>query len=229
MRTMHKILVTLLALLLISAGAGWWYTKPISLTAANKPAAEVTSAALVDESTYATAQKLAQLATTPAEHSYAQSALRIADHQLALAFTSALRDVETHPPTLSHEALKIQDRLTKSQALLDSDQQRVTQLEAALATASASQKDMLRDELDLAHAQSDLDKDEVEEADQDLLATGGNPQQRIELLVREHDAEAKTWAAAAAAAAAAAGTRAGPATAAAGIGAEKGGSFRQLL
>ena len=143
MRTMHNLWVTLLALLLISAGAGWWYTKPISLSAATKRAAELTSAALVDESTYATAHKLAQLATTPAEHTYAQSALRIADHQLALAFTSALRDVEAHPPALSPEALKIQDRLTKSQALLDSDQQRVTQLEAALATAPASQKDMV--------------------------------------------------------------------------------------
>src|ERR1019366_6184366 len=171
MRMMHKLSAALLALLLISAGAGWWSTQPISLTAANKRAAEVTSAALVDESSYATAQKLAQLATTPAEHSYAQSALRIADHQLALAFTSALRDVEAHPPTLSPEALKIQDRLTKSEALLVSDQQ------------------------------------------------------RIELLVREHDAQAKTRAAAAAAAAAAAGTGAGAATAAAGIGAEKGGSF----
>lgn len=229
MRMMHKLSAALLALLLISAGAGWWSTQPISLTAANKRAAEVTSAALVDESSYATAQKLAQLATTPAEHSYAQSALRIADHQLALAFTSALRDVEAHPPTLSPEALKIQDRLTKSEALLVSDQQRVAQLEGALATASAAQKDMLRDELDLAQAQLDLDKDEIEEADQDLLAAGGNPQQRIELLVREHDAQAKTRAAAAAAAAAAAGTGAGAATAAAGIGAEKGGSFRQLL
>jgi small-conductance mechanosensitive channel len=226
MKMMYKLWAALLALLLISAGAGWWYTKPAPLTAPNKRSAAVTSAALVDESTYATAQKLAQLATAPAEHSYAQSALRIADHQLALAFTSALRDVEAHPPTLSPEALKIQDRLTKSQALLDSDQQRVAQLEAALATASASQKDMLRDELDLAHAQSDLDKDEVEEADQDLLAAGGNPQQRIELLVREHDAQAKTRAAAAAAAAA--GTGAVATTGTAGVGAEQGGSFRQL-
>src|SRR5450631_2764616 len=161
MRTMHKILVTLLALLLISAGAGWWFTKPISLTAQNKRDAELSSAALVDESTYATAQKLAQLATTPEEQPYAQSALRVADHQLALAFTSALRDVEAHPPSLSPEALKIQDRRTKSQALLDSDQQRVAQLAAALATASASQKDVLQDELDLQQAQLDLDKDEL--------------------------------------------------------------------
>jgi len=226
MRTIHKIWVAMLALLLISAGAGWWYTKPISLTTQNKRDAELTSAAMVDESTYATAHKLAQLATTPAEHGYAQSALRIADHQLALAFASALRDVEAHPPTLSPEALKIQDRLAKSQALLDSDQQRVTQLEAALATAEASQKNMLRDELDLAQSQLDLDKDEVEEANQDLLAAGGNPQQRIELLEREHEAQAKTRTAAAAAAA---GAASGTATGTAVTGTEHGGSWRQLL
>jgi small-conductance mechanosensitive channel len=220
MRLMHKLWAVALALLLISAGAGWWYTKPPSLTAPNKRAAAVTSAALVDESTYATAQKLARLATTPEEQSHAQSALRIADHQLALAFTSALRDVEAHPPALSPEALEIQDRLTKSQALMDSDQQRATQLAAALAAASASQKDVLQDELDLAQAQLDLDKDELEEADQDLLAAGGNPQQRIEMLVHEHDAQAKTRAAAAAGA--------GANAAAAGAGTEHGGSFQQL-
>src|SRR5450631_4341862 len=199
MRTMHKILVTLLALLLISAGAGWWFTKPISLTAQNKRDAELSSAALVDESTYATAHKLAQLAITPAEHAYAQSALRIADHQLALAFTSALRDVEAHPPTLSPEALKIQDRLTKSQVLLDADQQRVAQLTADLAQAKLSQKDALQDELDLAKSQLDLDKDELEEAEQDLVAAGGNPQQRIEAMVQEHDAQVKARASGAAA------------------------------
>jgi small-conductance mechanosensitive channel len=212
----QKIWAGMLALLLIAAGAGWWHTKPLSLNATNKRTAGVTSTALVDESTYATAQKLAQLATTPEEQPYAQSALRVADHQLALAFTSALRDVEAHPPSLSPEALKIQDRRTKSQALLDSDQQRVAQLAAALATASASQKDVLQDELDLQQAQLDLDKDELEEADQDLLAAGGNPQQRIELLVHEHDAQAKTRAEARASAGAA------------GAGADQSGSFRQL-
>jgi small-conductance mechanosensitive channel len=214
MTMMHKLWAVMLALLLVSAGAGWWYTKPSSLTTPDKRAAAVTSAALVDESTYATAQKLAQLATSPEEQPYAQSALRIADHQLALAFTSALRDVEAHPPTLSPEALKIQDRLTKSQAQSDSDQQRVTQLAAALAAASATQKDMLQDELELAQAQLDLDKDELEEANQDLLAAGANPQQRIEMLVHEHDAQAKA--------------RATAATAAGASAAERGGSFQQL-
>ena len=49
----------------------------------------------------------------------------IADHELDLAFTEALRDVEAHPPTLTADAAAIQARITKSQALLSADQQRV--------------------------------------------------------------------------------------------------------
>jgi len=213
MSVLHKVWAAVLALLLIAAAAGWWHTKPPSPTVAKKRAAAVTSAALVDESSYATAQRLAQLATTSEEQPYALSALRIADHELALAFTAALRDAEAHPPVLSPEALKIQDRLVKSQALLESDQQRVAQLTAALAAAAASQKSGLQDELELAQSQLDLDKDEVEEANQDLAAAGGNPQQRIEAMVQEHDAQVKA--------------RTAAVPAAAGAGAEQRGALRE--
>jgi len=214
MKLLHKVWIAVLALLLIAAGAGWWLTKPLSPNTVKKRAAAVTSAALVDESTYTTALRLAHLAKTPEEQPYVLTALRVADHELALAFTAALRDVEAHPPDLSPEARAIQDRLVKSQALLDSDQQRVTQLSAALAAATESQKNGLRDELELAQSQLDLDKDELEEADQDLVAAGGNPQKRIEAMVQEHDAQVKARAAAT------------PAPALGG--AEKAGSLRQL-
>jgi small-conductance mechanosensitive channel len=193
----QKISAALLTLLLIAAGIAWWQTAPPSPKAIQRRAA-VTSAALVDESTYATAQRMAHLAATPEEQPFATTSLRVADHELALAFTAALRDVEAHPPTLSPDALKIQDRLQKSQTLLDADQQRVTQLTAEIAQAKLSQKDALQDELDLAQSQLDLDKDELEEADQDLVAAGGNPQQRIEVMVQEHDAQVKARATSAA-------------------------------
>ena len=192
----QKVLSALLALLLIAAAAAWWHTAPPSPKVIEKRAAALTSASLVDESTYTTAVRLAGLGTTPEEQPFVQSALRIADHELALAFTAALRDVEAHPPTLSPAALKIQDRLQKSQVLLDADQQRVTQLTADVAQAKTAQKDALQDELQLAQSQLDLDKDEVEEASQDLLAAGGDPQQRIESMIQEHDAQAKARSAA---------------------------------
>ncbi|MDB6082288.1 MAG: LigA [Gammaproteobacteria bacterium] len=191
----RRISVALLTLLLVGAGIAWWETAPPSPKAVQRRAAAVTSAALVDESTYATALRMAQLAGTPEEQPFVQTALRVADHELALAFTAALRDVEAHPPTLSPEALKIQERLRKSQALLEADQQRITSLTADIAQAKSPQKETLQDELELARSQLDLDKDELEEANQDLAAAGGNPQQRIEAMLQEHEAQEKARAA----------------------------------
>ena len=145
----------------------------------------------MDQSTYTTAQRLAQLAVAPEELSFSQFALRIADHELDLAFTEALRDVEAHPPALSADAAAIQARIAKSQILFSTDQQRVNDLTAALAQAKTEQKDKLQDQLDLAQSQLELDKDELDEANQDLVEAGGNPRQQIESMVQEHDAQTK--------------------------------------
>jgi small-conductance mechanosensitive channel len=200
---MQKITSLVLVLLLAAAGVIWWKTAPPTAKVTKQRAAALAAAELVDQSAYATAQRLALQAETPEEQNYAQSALRVADHALAFAFTTALRDVEAHPPPLSPDAQKIQDRVRKSQGLLDSDQQHVNELTAALAQAKEAQKDALQDELDIAQSQLDLDKDELEEANQDLVEAGGNQQKRIEALEQEHDAQVKARAVPTAAAAAA--------------------------
>src|SRR6202140_4515850 len=146
----QKMSALVLVLLLVAAGFAWWKTAPPTAKVTKQRAAALAAAELVDQSTYATAQRLARLAETPDEQTYAQSALRVADHALAFAFTTALRDVEAHPPELSPDALKIQDRIRKSKGWLDSDQQRVTELPGALARAKEAQKDAVQDELDLA-------------------------------------------------------------------------------
>jgi small-conductance mechanosensitive channel len=191
MTSKEKIFTIVLVLLLALAGVAWWKTAPPTAKVTKQRAAALAAAELVDQSTYATAQRLARLAVTPEEQLFAQSALRVADHSLAFAFTTALRNAEAHPPALSPEALKILDRIHKSQGLLDSDQQRVTELTGALAQAKVAQKDALQDELDLANSQLDLDKDELDEANQDLVEAGGNPQKQIEALQQEHDAQVK--------------------------------------
>src|ERR1700724_254120 len=155
MKITQKISTLLLALLLAPAAIGWWKTAPPTARVTKQRAAALAAAELVDQSTYTTAQRLARLAETPEEQAYAQSALRVADHALAFAFTTALRDAEAHPPTLSADAQRIQDRVRKSQGLLDSDQQRVTELTSTLAQAKQTQKDPVQDDMDLA--QSHLD------------------------------------------------------------------------
>jgi small-conductance mechanosensitive channel len=191
MRFVQKISAAVLALLLIVAAAAWVQTAPPTARATKKSAALAAANELVDESTYATALRLSQLPAAANEQDIAQSALRVADHALDLAFTSALSDIDAHPPPLNSEAAKVQDRIHKSQALLDADQQRVNDLTSQLAQAKISQKDSLQDELDLAQSQLGLDKDELDEANQDLVDAGGNPRQRIETLVQEHAAQAK--------------------------------------
>jgi small-conductance mechanosensitive channel len=186
----EKILSAALGLSLIGSGIAWWKTAPPALHA-RKADAAITSTDLVDQSTYTTAQHLAQLAFAPEEQSLSQSALRIADHELDLAFTEALRDVEAHPPALNSGAAAIQARIVESQTLFSADQQRVDELTAALAQAKADQKDKIQDRLDLAQSQLELDKDELDEANQNLVEAGGNPRQQIESMVQEHDAQTK--------------------------------------
>jgi len=199
----EKILSVALAVLLILAGVAWWETAPPALNPKKPKGSEVTATDLVDQNTYATAQRLMQTAFTADEQTFAQSALRIADHELDLAFTEAMRDVEAHPPALNSEAAAIQARILKSQALLVADQQRVNDLTTALAQAKADQKDKIQDQLDLAQSQLELDKDELDEANQNLVDGGGNPRQQIETMVQEHAAQTKAQPAAAAAKAAA--------------------------
>jgi small-conductance mechanosensitive channel len=187
----EKTIGAALAILLFAAALAWWKTSPPTLAIRKQTAAAITSTDLVDQSTYATAQRLAPLVASADEQALAQAALRIADHELDLAFTEALSDVDAHPPALNSAAAAIQARVAKSQTLLQADQQRVTDLTGSLSQAKDAQKAALQDELDLAQSQAELDKDELDAANQDLVDAGGNPRQQIEAIVQEHDAQTK--------------------------------------
>src|SRR6266478_6514097 len=145
---------------------------------------------LVDQSPLKTAQRLAQLATTPEERPLAEEALRLADREVDLAFAAALRDAAENPPVLSPEAKEIESRLQKAQKLLKADQALVAQLTDAEAKATGDKKETLGDQLDLAKAELELDQDEVDDAKQDLIRAGGDPEDRIQEMVQEHEAAA---------------------------------------
>jgi Mechanosensitive ion channel len=191
----QKVMLAVLAALLAVSGTLWIRTAPPTAKTVRRHAAELAAAELVDRTTYTSAERLAAQATSAEEQPLAASALRVADHALDLAFTTALSEVEAHPPALNSDAAKIEDRIHKSQVLFDADQQRVTAATGALSQAKAAQKDALQDELDLAQSQLELDKDELDEANQDLVDAGGNPRQQIEAQIQEHNAQTKAQAA----------------------------------
>jgi small-conductance mechanosensitive channel len=189
MKSLHKIAGVVLVVLLAATGYGIFRTSsPAAPPVGSAAAATSQGQSLVDQSALATAQRLAQMPTTQAEQPFAQEALRLGDQEMDLAFATAVREAAEHPPALTPEAKQIQAKLQKAEDALDRDKAQVAQLTAAEDKASGSRKDALDDELDLAKAQLELDHDEVDDAKQDLIRAGGDPQGRIQTMVEEHEA-----------------------------------------
>ena len=142
----------------------------------------------VDEKPLQTARRLVQMPTDESEVRIAQDVMRLADHEMDLAFAAALLEAQTHPPVLSAEAKEIQTRLQKAEDALQGDKTRADQLTATEAKANGAKKDALDDQLEEAKAQVELSQDEVDDAKQDLMRAGGDTQGRMEALVQAHDA-----------------------------------------
>lgn len=206
MKTFHKIAGAFLALLLIAAAYGIFRTRPaapsvptVATTSTGNAKTPAAQSQVVDQTPLKIAQQLALLVTLPGERELAAEAIRLTDHEVDIAFTAALRDATLHPPALSAEAKEIQARMQQAQRGLTATQAQIAQLDAAIAKASGDQKDSLEDQLDIANAQVELDQDEVEDAKQDLIREGGDPQDRIQAMVAEHEASTKATEAALAA------------------------------
>ena len=142
----------------------------------------------IDQSPIKTAQQLAQLITTSEERPLAQEALRLADYEVDLSFAAALRDATENPPRLSPEAKEAEARLQKSQKLLEKDQALVAQLTQEQSRATGTRKEALSGQLELAKSEMELDQDEVDDAKQDMIRAGGDPQDRIQEMEKDHDA-----------------------------------------
>lgn len=143
---------------------------------------------LVDVRPLQTAHRMAALAGTPEEQSFAHEAEKVADHEVDLAFYDTLRRVQETPVKLSPEAKEIADRKAKSEQALKDDQENVKQLTQKLAAAPESRKDNLQDQLDVAKAQLELDQDEFDDASEDLEQAGGDPESKIKRLQEQHQA-----------------------------------------
>jgi small-conductance mechanosensitive channel len=198
MKTFHKIAGILLALLLIAAAYGIFRTRMTTPAVPTNSAATEGGAKtatiqpqIVDQTPLKIAQQLAPLATLPGERDLAKESIRLTDHEVDIAFTSALRDATLHPPALSAEAKEIQARMLRAEHSLTATQTQITQLNAAIAKANGDQKDSLEDQLDIANAQEELDQDEVDDSKQDLIRAGGDPQDRIQAMVKEHEVSTK--------------------------------------
>ncbi len=190
--TPGKRWVGLYALLVLMGAtvAGWLWTRepaggPSPATTARGTAAP---APLVDQSPLKTAQTLSAFAANPEEQRLAQEAVRLADHEVDLAFAEALRRAAENPRTADPRTRDIQARIDKAQQRLKDDEARVARLTVEAGRVAASRKQALEGDLELARAQVELDRDALDDAGQDLIRAGGDPQAQIRRLVQEHEA-----------------------------------------
>ncbi|HEV8074998.1 MAG TPA: mechanosensitive ion channel domain-containing protein [Candidatus Acidoferrum sp.] len=189
MNKSQKILGAVVVLLLAISIYGFWISRDPETARVEQSAKKANNAnvALVDMSPLKIAQQVAKLAGTPDERALAQDALHRADEEVDLTFDSALREALLHPPPLSAEVKEIQERLQKSQKLLNADQDRAKLLAEQLAKAPASKQDALQVELAQAEADMDLDQNEVDDAKEDLARAGGSLADRIQALKKDHE------------------------------------------
>jgi small-conductance mechanosensitive channel len=194
MKPIQKIFAVVLVLLLAASVFGLLRTEQ---PAGSTPAASVANGAataqapLVDQSPLLTAQLLAKMPNSPEEEPFAKEALRLADHQMDLAYAAAEREAEEHPPALSAQAKEIQARLKSAEDTLDADNALVARLTADDAKATGAKKDALDDQLVLATAHQEEHQDEVDDAKADLERAGGDPKSRIEAMMQEHKASSE--------------------------------------
>ena len=183
----RTFLIVLIALIVL-AGAGLVITSDSGNRAIHGPDRQTDPQSDIDLQPIRTAQALVLFATGPSEQALARDALRLADHEIDIAFTSALEEAAAKPLATSPEIRAILARISaaeKNVAEMDAEIARLTKL---VASASENQKAVLSRQLDLAKARQELNEDELADADEDLTRAGGDPQARIKKMVEEHNA-----------------------------------------
>jgi small-conductance mechanosensitive channel len=191
MKTTQKaILATLLVLLALATAAilftHSWANSPAQLNVNRRSMNHAQEP--VGTGALQTAQQLARLAVTPEEQEFAQEALRLGDHSVDLAFDAALRDAEQNPAPLTAETRELANRWEEARAEVAADEERVSQLTQQVSKAHGGAKNDLEELLVLAHAELSLDKDEADDAHQDLIRAGGDKRATIQQQFDRHEA-----------------------------------------
>jgi small-conductance mechanosensitive channel len=192
MKTGTKIAAIALVVLSLAAAYGLYRMRQPYPTAHLTTLANAQAESLVDQTPLKRAQQLAQLSLTPDEKPLADEALRLADFEVDLSFAAALHDAKEHPPVLKGEAKEIAARLEKAQKVLEDEQSQVSQLTDAAAKAKGEKQEQIQDNLAIAQEDLNLAQDEVDDAKQDLIRAGGDPEDRIQQMETEHKAAEKT-------------------------------------
>jgi small-conductance mechanosensitive channel len=140
---------------------------------------------LVDLHPWQIAQALAPLAVSKEEEEFAHEAERLADHEVNQAFAASLRQASAQRLTPTGEALELSQKVARLQETAKEDQAHVGSLTPASGSAANAGSE---DDLKIAQAQLDLDRDELKDAQQDLARASGDERTQIQQELAAHEA-----------------------------------------
>jgi small-conductance mechanosensitive channel len=162
-----------LILLLLACAAGYFWTRDNALSGpAAKPAATPLPV-LSDAHLVRTARQLAAMADTADEQDQAREALRLANHALDVAFTTALGEAQTATTNsaVTPGSQELAARIASLKDKVADGQDRVAQL-----TKQATSNPAAAGQLEYAKATLELDQDDLADAQEDLARAGGGDQ-----------------------------------------------------
>ena len=178
-----------LAILAIAALIGFTLTRqaemPGQRTGEGNSAAQ---AKLVNETPLETALSLANAASTAAEQQISTEAIRVADHEVDMAFAMALQQAQQHPAAQNGETKQINARIHSLETRLQQVQDNATRLTKLAAHPGKNDADTIQQQLEIAQARVTLIKDALDDAKEDLIRAGGDPQAQIQQELDEHEA-----------------------------------------
>jgi small-conductance mechanosensitive channel len=150
------------------------------------------SAVVADQTTLNTVRELLRLPLTREETTLARDAFRLGDKEMDLGFADAVSASARQFRTTTPAILALEARLQRAQEDLANDEKRIAQLTAEATKATEPSKSALSDRLALSKARMELDQDVADDAQQDLMRAGGDPQGRIQAIMQEHQASSKS-------------------------------------
>lgn len=189
MKNSSKLALFVLLALAIAGVIGLYLTR--SSPGPRRAGSNTTSeerALKIDQQPLETAQTLAPLAQGERERRLAADAIRLADHQLDLAFSSAMRHASDQPVRQTPAIRAIQKRIDRAQAAIAAGNDRIVQLKGAAAKATGDREANLQQEIEIAQAEVSLNQDELADAQQDLIRAGGDERSRLQELLDQHNA-----------------------------------------
>jgi small-conductance mechanosensitive channel len=181
MRFRHYVPTFVFSLLTVAMAAGLFLTRAAHVSRPTKTVPRPTER-MVDLSPVTTAKTMSRSADSPEEEAFARDARRLAAHEVDLAFADAVRRAADAPIPDTPE---VKDLLAQKARHLDSieHEERATSLmEKALATAAERDKDALEDQLEVAKAQLELDKEELDALSERLRILGADPSAKVRRL-----------------------------------------------